>query len=306
MTINIKKPLAISVMALALAGCKVELSVDGNNHWVSDSFAIGNSKLPPSLQTVSFEGTTSQSGNSFVFPHGVLYDIGNGRYSYISTTGEDADIDFTISHGEVSRNGTLTITNMTTDPLYNQQWHLANKGQSAFSQNQNGMDLYIEWSKSFFGYDDDYIANNPQRYTFNPELRVAEQDMNAGTAHAMGYTGKGIVVAVTDTGLEGGHEDLVDNYRAEGSFNFVEADSDDPTNIYNTRGDHGTSVGGLIAASAGNGMGGRGVAPSATLLGQNFLLNQTDEATATIHGMYEGADQDVINKSWGSTLFCTD
>lgn len=165
------------------------------------------------------------------------------------------------------------------------------------------MDAYIEWSKAYFGVDDEYIANNPHRYTFNPALRVADQDINAATAHAMGYTGKGIVVAVTDTGLESTHEDLVDNYRAEGSFNFVEKDSNDPTNIYDSMGDHGTSVGGLIAASAGNGLGGRGVAPQATLLGQNFLKNQTDEAMATIHGMYEGADQDVINKSWGSTLF---
>ncbi|WP_062262312.1 S8 family serine peptidase [Endozoicomonas arenosclerae] len=303
MKTRIMKPLAVGVMALTLAGCKVELSVDGNNHWVTDPVSIGLPHLPPSLQTVSFEGTIEQKGNSYVFSHGVLYDIGGGRYSYISTTGEDAEIPFTISHGKISRHGTLTVSNVSTDPLFGQQWHLSNTGQSAYSQNQDGMDAYIEWSKAYFGYDDDYIASNPQRYTFNADLRVADQDMNAGTAHAMGYTGKGVVVAVTDTGLEGAHEDLVDNYRVEGSFNFVEADSDDPTNIYDSRGDHGTSVGGLIAASAGNGLGGRGVAPEATLLGQNFLKNQTDEATATIHGMYEGADQDVINKSWGSTLF---
>ncbi|WP_461534985.1 S8 family serine peptidase [Spongorhabdus nitratireducens] len=305
MPITIKKPLAISALALALAGCKVEVDVDGQNHWVSEPFELVQDFELNRNSKLSFADVINQTEDEFVFKHGVLHRLGNGLFSYVSTTGEDASVDFTVTQGRRNRvvsEGTLNISNMTSDPLYFQQWHLQNNGQSGFAQNQDGMDKYIEWAKSFFGLDDEDIANNPARYSYNPDLRVKGQDMNVVAAHVRGYTGKGVVVAVTDSGLEAAHEDLAPNYRADGSFNFVEEDSNDPTNIYDKRGDHGTSVAGLIAAKAGNGIGGRGVAPDATLLGQNYLKNQTDEAAATIHGMFKGADVDVINKSWGFSV----
>src|SRR5690606_19925855 len=81
-----------------------------------------------------------------------------------------------------------------------------------------------------------------------------------------------------------------------------------------TEGDHGTSVSGLIAARAFNGIGGRGVAPEASLLGFNWLETQQFSQWLDSHGASrpEGAqsgdahygrtaDVLVINESYGIT-----
>ena len=75
-----------------------------------------------------------------------------------------------------------------------------------------------------------------------------------------------------DSGLDIALEDLVDNI-ITGSYDFLNSDTD-PTNPAND-GDHGTSVAGLIAAKGWNNKGGRGVAPNASLIGYNYLKNQT-------------------------------
>lgn len=71
--------------------------------------------------------------------------------------------------------------------------------------------------------------------------------------------GKGVRVAVIDTGMDNTHPDLVLN--SETTQNFV--DNDEMTFRSDT---HGTAVGGVIAANAGNGTGMLGIAPEATLL----------------------------------------
>lgn len=71
--------------------------------------------------------------------------------------------------------------------------------------------------------------------------------------------GKGIRVAVIDTGVDTRHPDLAG--RTEATRNFV--DSDDAV-FHSDR--HGTQVAGLIAASANNGIGIVGVAPDVRLL----------------------------------------
>lgn len=71
--------------------------------------------------------------------------------------------------------------------------------------------------------------------------------------------GKGIRIAVVDTGLDDSHPDLAS--RLEEIRNFVDRDED------RFRSDiHGTAVGGVIAAAANNSTGIVGVAPEASLL----------------------------------------
>ena len=71
--------------------------------------------------------------------------------------------------------------------------------------------------------------------------------------------GKGVRIAVIDTGMDNTHPDL--SLNSETTRNFVDNDEEA------FRSDiHGTAVGGVIAANANNGTGMVGIAPDATLL----------------------------------------
>ena len=86
--------------------------------------------------------------------------------------------------------------------------------------------------------------------------------------------GKGVRVAVVDTGMDDTHPDLASS--SESTMNFV--DNDEAT----FRSDeHGTAVGGVIAAEADNHAGMVGVAPDATLLALKACWHiDRDDSTA--------------------------
>ncbi len=169
------------------------------------------------------------------------------------------------------------------DPLLAEQWHLENTGQSAYANTSGEMG----------------------------------EDLGMSTALAQGPTGTSVQVAVVDTGLEICHPDLSDNVEAGASYNFntrinfrtgamfwansVESDPFNPA----TLGDHGTSVAGIIAASANNGIGGRGVAPSARLRGYNFL-NDIQFSSAHFDSLGasdqnpDSTDAHIFNMSYGT------
>jgi subtilisin-like proprotein convertase family protein len=155
------------------------------------------------------------------------------------------------------------------DPLVDQQWHLKNTGQTAFSKTGG----------------------------------VAGNDLDIDFAHAMGIKGRGITVSVIDTGLEIDHRDLAPNV-VPGSINFLEGDVDYPVDNHG----HGTAVGGLIAAEDNNKIGGRGVAPDANLIGFNYLFAQDDTNWLLSHGVSADwrsldrfTDPRVFNQSYGWT-----
>jgi major intracellular serine protease len=77
-----------------------------------------------------------------------------------------------------------------------------------------------------------------------------------------GNTGKGIVIAMLDTGCDVNHPDL--SNRIIGGYNFTNEHDGDVTNYNDTNG-HGTHASGIVAASK-NGQGVVGVAPDAMLL----------------------------------------
>lgn len=153
------------------------------------------------------------------------------------------------------------------DPLARYQWHLLNTGQDALS------------------------STRP----------VAGVDLNLGTLYDSGVRGTGVSVAVLDTGLDIRHEDLQANVAIGGSINFRNG-SGDPTSA-STGGDHGTSVAGVVAARAWNGLGGRGVAPEAVLHGFNFLVAPTlANELASFGGAAQAAPVQVFNLSYGEDL----
>ena len=166
------------------------------------------------------------------------------------------------------------------DPLRAEQWHLSNRGQTAWA------------------------ANGGKR----------NEDLRLGTLVGSRIDGSGVRVAVVDTGIETCHPDLAAAVEVGASFNFNvgtrPADwnlalTDDPFNVYPT-GDHGTSVAGLIAAEPMNGIGGRGVSPGVLLRGYNFL-NVLDYDIGTFLDALGGStlapdssDVDIFNMSFGS------
>ncbi|ATD00169.1 S8 family serine peptidase [Pseudoalteromonas spongiae] len=154
------------------------------------------------------------------------------------------------------------------DPLVAEQWHLQNIGQTGFSQS----------------------------------VGTSGNDLDIDFTHLMGIKGRGITVSVIDSGVEIEHPDLRANVVA-GSLNLGDG-SDYPQD----NNGHGTSVAGLIAATEANGLGGRGVAPHANIVGFNYLPNQTVGNWLVSHGLSEDfrqldrfTDPRVFNQSYGST-----
>ena len=118
--------------------------------------------------------------------------------------------------------------------------------------------------------------------------------IEADPAHQV-TTGSGAVVAVIDTGVLPTHEDL--QGRLLLGHDFVQKD-DTPQD-----GDgHGTHVTGIVAATAGNGVGVEGVAPGAMVLPVRVLDDDgsgssEDVAAGIDYAVAQGAD--VINLSLG-------
>lgn len=87
--------------------------------------------------------------------------------------------------------------------------------------------------------------------------------IGAGTVHAGGNRGEGVLVAVIDSGIHCGHPDLVAN--CVGGWNFVTDNSD----FFDDNG-HGTHVAGTVAAAA-DAIGVVGAAPMAGLIALKVL-----------------------------------
>lgn len=92
----------------------------------------------------------------------------------------------------------------------------------------------------------------------DPHLRLQYGAASLGLPAAHQWaTGRGVRVAVVDTGVDVGHEDL--GQRIVGAKNFVRDDDSFTSDR------HGTAVAGVIAAVANNGRGIVGVAPGADI-----------------------------------------
>ena len=122
------------------------------------------------------------------------------------------------------------------------------------------------------------------------------------------YSGAGVTVGVYDDGLQYNHPDLNDNYDASLHFEYDGETYDPYPRIiqpgWNADG-HGTSVAGIIAGEAGNGLGGVGVAWGATLTGVSLLgdprfFDGTDEAVLRENAAFRhAASFDIMSNSWG-------
>jgi subtilisin family serine protease len=110
-------------------------------------------------------------------------------------------------------------------------------------------------------------------------------------------TGKGVKVAVIDSGIQANHPDLAGQVIL--NRNFVVGQAEVPE-------DHGTAVAGIIAAKRGNGIGIAGIAPDARLLGLRACWQQRGAGAPTVcdglslaKALYFAVEQkaDIINLS---------
>lgn len=155
------------------------------------------------------------------------------------------------------------------DPLVTQAWHLQNTGQSAFSTGSG----------------------------------IAGNDLKVLRAHNLGFIGRGIRIAVSDSGVETSHPDLNANQLSGEHRSYNGSPSSwhgsQPTPV---GGDgHGTSVTGLINAVAGNGIGSIGVAPGAKFAGFYFIGKFQDTSSSYEARVLDQiiGDFDIFNYSYG-------
>ncbi|CAH3018431.1 unnamed protein product, partial [Porites evermanni] len=114
------------------------------------------------------------------------------------------------------------------------------------------------------------------------------------------YTGKGILVAVVDDGVDGKHPELSANYNSTASYDFVEDDRI-PVPSGKTVSGHGNSCAGVIAGVANNSLCGVGLAYNAKIAGirlydDNFESTDATESAALLHNINM---IDIYSNSWG-------
>jgi subtilisin family serine protease len=169
--------------------------------------------------------------------------------------------------------GTTTGSPATgSDPLASEAWHLKNTGQTSYADSGG----------------------------------IAGEDINIDEVHEMDILGRGVRIAVSDSGVQIDHPDLSSNTLSGEHRNYTYANSMQWNNADPSPSDaegHGTAVSGLIAALGWNNLGSRGVAPAAKFAAFRFVFNYP--ATETQASLLSKAiDQtygnfDIFNYSYG-------
>lgn len=132
---------------------------------------------------------------------------------------------------------------------------------------------------------------------FSPAMMESAPFIGAEEAWEKDITGKGVTVAIIDTGVDYTHPDLAHAFGDYKGYDFVNDDNDpqEGTGQY-----HGTHVAGTVAANGAI----KGVAPEASLLAYRVLGpngGTTEDVVAGVElAVQDGAD--VMNLSLGNSL----
>ncbi len=153
-------------------------------------------------------------------------------------------------------------------------------------------DADVQWAERVHTYETQgaYVPHNDPLYPAQPAAR----QWHLADLHQLA-TGRGIKVAVIDSGIEARHPDLTGQVAV--NRNFV---AGRPGAVEQ----HGTGVAGIIAAKADNGVGITGVAPGAHILGLRACWQPNNsravcDSFSLVKALYFAIDQkaDVINMS---------
>jgi len=146
-----------------------------------------------------------------------------------------------------------------------------------------------------------YIEEDSLVTSIEPEMTASLTDTAWGIphigcdlVHAQGVTGKGVKIAVIDTGIDYTHPQLAASYA--GGYDFV-YDDNDPYEGWNS---HGSHVAGIIAASALAGTDVIGGAPDASIYSLKVLDSSGSGLTSGVIAALDWAvehDIDVVNLS---------
>lgn len=136
------------------------------------------------------------------------------------------------------------------------------------------------------------ISSGDPLYDYQWNLRA----IDANAAIEQNITGKGVRVAIIDSGINSNHEDFFGTDIAEG-HNYIDNTSDTGDSF-----GHGTFISGIIAAQAGNGVGIEGMADGVTLVPLKVFNGSGGDVRNVIAAIYDAVDVyhcDVINMSFG-------
>lgn len=111
------------------------------------------------------------------------------------------------------------------------------------------------------------------------------------------YTGKGVVIAVIDDGVEATHPDIAANYDNTKDYDSVQSSETLTLGQGPEVDSHGTSAAGIIAAVANNGIGGVGVAHGATIFGMKIDESKSDIIQSEIQLVSGETNVNGVNRS---------
>lgn len=138
------------------------------------------------------------------------------------------------------------------------------------------------------GYNDPFLTTTNGGYQWQHSV------LNSQLAWAAGYRGKGVKVAVLDTGILAGHNDVSAVKTIDVGYGTADGHG------------HGTHVSGIIGAKLNNGTGGAGVAPECYIYSIKVLKDTGSGASSTIiKGVNQAVNNrvDIINMSLGGALY---
>lgn len=145
----------------------------------------------------------------------------------------------------------------------------------------------VLWVQPNFVYR---TSQGPKLDTYS-NLQYGPQKIKADGAHNYS-TGKGVVIAVVDTGLDFKHPDL--KGKVIETANFVPGDKNFAQDV------HGTLMAGIIGAVKNNGMGIYGVAPEAKIMAIKVCKptsKESIEAIGSSDSLAQGLDFAILKKA---------
>lgn len=137
-------------------------------------------------------------------------------------------------------------------------------------------------------YTDPFLTTTNGSYQWHHSV------LNSQLAWAAGYRGKGVKVAVLDTGILAGHDDISAVKTIDVGYGTADGHG------------HGTHVSGIIGAKLDNGKGGAGVAPECSIYSIKVLKDNGSGASSyIISGVNQAVNNkvDIINMSLGGALY---